>query len=39
VDHELGYELMKRMADVMLRRLQATRQQLLKMNVTLGQQN
>jgi CRP-like cAMP-binding protein len=28
-DHELGYELMKRMAQVMLRRLQATRRQLL----------
>lgn len=29
-DHDLGYELMKRMAAVMLRRLQATRRQLLK---------
>jgi CRP-like cAMP-binding protein len=28
-DHELGYELIKRMAEVMLRRLQATRRQLL----------
>jgi len=28
-DHELGYELLKRMAEVMLRRLQATRRQLL----------
>ena len=28
-DHELGYELMKRMAEVMLTRLQATRWQLL----------
>ena len=28
-DHELGYELMKRMAEVMMRRLQATRKQLL----------
>jgi CRP/FNR family cyclic AMP-dependent transcriptional regulator len=28
-DHELGYELVKRMAEVMLRRLQATRRQLL----------
>ena len=28
-DHELGYELMKRMANVMLQRLQATRRQLL----------
>jgi CRP-like cAMP-binding protein len=28
-DHDLGYELMKRMAEVVIRRLQATRQQLL----------
>jgi CRP-like cAMP-binding protein len=28
-DHELGYELFKRMAEVMLTRLQATRRQLL----------
>ena len=28
-DHELGYELMKRMAEVMMRRLQATRRHLL----------
>jgi len=28
-DHELGYELMRRMAEVMLARLQATRWQLL----------
>jgi len=28
-DHELGYELLKRMAEVMLRRLQATRRQFL----------
>ena len=28
-DHDLGYELMKRMADVVIRRLQATRQRLL----------
>ncbi len=28
-DHELGYELMKRMTQVVMRRLQATRQQLL----------
>jgi CRP/FNR family transcriptional regulator, cyclic AMP receptor protein len=28
-DHELGYELVKRMAEVMLERLQATRRQLL----------
>ncbi len=28
-DHDLGYELMKRMAAVVIRRLQATRQQLL----------
>lgn len=29
-DHDLGYELMKRMAQVMMRRLQATRWQLMK---------
>lgn len=29
-DHDLGYELMKRMAGVMLKRLQAARRQLLK---------
>jgi CRP-like cAMP-binding protein len=29
VDHELGYELFKRMSEVMLTRLQATRRQLL----------
>jgi len=29
-DHDLGYELLKRMAQVMMRRLQATRWQLLK---------
>jgi len=29
-DHDLGYELMKRMAQVMMSRLQATRWQLLK---------
>jgi CRP-like cAMP-binding protein len=29
-DHELGYELFKRMAEVMLARLQATRRQLLR---------
>ena len=29
-DHNLGYELMKRMAGVMLQRLQATRRQLLE---------
>jgi len=28
-DHDLGYELMKRMTEVVIRRLQATRQQLL----------
>jgi CRP/FNR family transcriptional regulator, cyclic AMP receptor protein len=28
-DHDLGYELMKRMAEVVIRRLQATREQLL----------
>jgi len=31
-DHNLGYELMKRMAEVVIRRLQATRQQLLHAN-------
>jgi CRP/FNR family cyclic AMP-dependent transcriptional regulator len=34
-DPELGYELMKRMAGIMMRRLQATRKQLLK--IDLGQ--
>ena len=29
-DHDLGYELMKRMAGVVLQRLQATRRQLLE---------
>jgi len=29
-DHDLGYELMKRMAQVVIRRLQATRQRLVK---------
>lgn len=29
-DHSLGYELMKRMAEVVIRRLQATRKHLLK---------
>jgi CRP/FNR family transcriptional regulator, cyclic AMP receptor protein len=33
-DHDLGYELMKRMADVMMHRLQATRRQLLNVNST-----
>jgi len=33
-DHDLGFELVKRMAEVMMRRLQATRQQLLKVNTT-----
>jgi CRP/FNR family cyclic AMP-dependent transcriptional regulator len=28
-DHDLGYDLMKRMAQVVIRRLQATRRQLL----------
>ncbi len=28
-DHDLGYELVKRMAEVMMKRLQATRRQLL----------
>lgn len=31
-DHDLGYELMKRMAGVMLKRLQAARRQLLKVD-------
>jgi CRP/FNR family cyclic AMP-dependent transcriptional regulator len=31
-DHDLGYELMSRMADVMMHRLQATRRQLLDLN-------
>lgn len=30
-DHDLGYELMKRMSQVMLERLQATRKELLKL--------
>jgi CRP-like cAMP-binding protein len=33
-DHELGYELMKRLAEVMLARLQATRWQLLGLEVS-----
>lgn len=32
-DHDLGYELMKRMAEVVTRRLQATRKQLLKLDL------
>jgi CRP/FNR family cyclic AMP-dependent transcriptional regulator len=31
-DHDLGYELVKRMAEVMMKRLQATRRQLLQLN-------
>lgn len=31
-DHDLGYELMRRMAEVMLQRLQATRRQLLELS-------
>jgi CRP-like cAMP-binding protein len=31
-DHELGYELLKRMAEIMLIRLQATRRQLLRLS-------
>jgi CRP/FNR family transcriptional regulator, cyclic AMP receptor protein len=31
-DHDLGYELLKRMAEVMMKRLQATRRQLLNWN-------
>jgi len=33
-DHELGYHLMKRMAAVMMNRLQAARRQLLKLPMT-----
>jgi CRP/FNR family cyclic AMP-dependent transcriptional regulator len=36
-DHELGYELMKRMAEVMLKRLQATRWKLLGLPTKLYQ--
>jgi len=36
-DHDLGYELIKRMAEVMMRRLQATRRHLLDLNATPGQ--
>jgi CRP/FNR family cyclic AMP-dependent transcriptional regulator len=32
-NHEFGYELMKRVAQVVIRRLQATRKQLLKLRV------
>lgn len=32
-DHDLGYELMRRMAEVMLQRLQATRRQLLDLSL------
>ena len=31
-DHDLGYELVKRMAEVMMKRLQATRRQLLSLS-------
>jgi CRP/FNR family cyclic AMP-dependent transcriptional regulator len=31
-DHDLGYELLKRMAEVMMRRLQATRRHLLELS-------
>jgi CRP-like cAMP-binding protein len=31
-DHELGYELMKRLAQILIRRLQATRKQLLRLH-------
>jgi CRP/FNR family transcriptional regulator, cyclic AMP receptor protein len=34
-DHELGYELMKRTAEVVIRRLQATRRRLLEQNQNL----
>ena len=37
-DHDLGYELVKRMAEVMLKRLQATRRQLLKWSPNLKRQ-
>lgn len=33
-DHDLGYELMKRMAAVVIQRLQATREQLLQARIT-----
>ena len=32
-DHDLGYELLKRTSEVMLKRLQATRRQLLKVDL------
>jgi CRP/FNR family cyclic AMP-dependent transcriptional regulator len=32
-DHDFGYELMKRVAQVVIRRLQATRKQLLEQQV------
>lgn len=35
-DHDLGYELVKRMAEVMMKRLQATRQQLLNLDQIRG---
>ena len=31
-DHDLGFELVKRMAEVMMKRLQAARRQLLQVN-------
>jgi CRP-like cAMP-binding protein len=35
-DHELGYELLKRMAEVMLARLQALRRHLLSISAEVG---
>jgi CRP/FNR family cyclic AMP-dependent transcriptional regulator len=37
-DHDLGYELVKRMAEVMVKRLQATRRQLLNWSPNLKRQ-
>ena len=34
-NHDLGYELMKRVADILIKRLQATRRQLLDQNQNL----
>lgn len=35
-DHDLGFELLKRMAEVMVKRLQATRRQLLELKCDAG---
>ena len=35
-DHDLGYELMKRMSEIVIKRLQATRKQLLELNGSLN---